>query len=140
MRIDNERIAVDDQRIAVGRRAHRGFIGDRGATAWPVLDDDVRPIDFADLLAQETRQDVGAAARRERNEDPDRTRALRPTTVAGHRQERSGESEREGCDAQVEETATAIGHRALLSVCAHRLAAYCLRAIVHSTCSLEALP
>ena len=86
MRVDDDRVAVDDQRIAVRRRARHRLVGDRGAAARAVLDDDRRSLVLGDVLAEEPRQDVGAAAGRERHHDADRAR-LRPGVVIREREQ-----------------------------------------------------
>src|SRR5262249_44090882 len=82
VRIDDEGVAVDNERIAVGLGTRRRLIGDRGAAARAILDDDGRPVGLADLIAKEPGKNVGAAARWERNHDPDRSRRLGGSAVA----------------------------------------------------------
>jgi hypothetical protein len=76
VRIDDDRVAVDHQRVTVGRGARDRLIGDRGAATGAVLDDHRRPVRLVDLFAQEARKNIGTASRRKRHDDPDRACGL----------------------------------------------------------------
>jgi len=76
--------------LMTSRRARHRFIGDRGTTARAIFDDDGRTIGLVDLLAKESRENVGTAARRERDHDPDRSCRLVPSALIGERQEDKG--------------------------------------------------
>src|SRR4030095_10025000 len=60
-----------DHGVAVGRRLHRHFDADRAAAALPVVHYHRLPERLAELLRQRARHDVGLAARRERDDQPD---------------------------------------------------------------------
>jgi len=65
-------LEAGDQGVAVRRRGQRRQRGDGGAAAGPVLDHDGRFPFRRDDIGQRPRDQVGAAARRERHQDADR--------------------------------------------------------------------
>ncbi len=73
------------QRVAVGGRLRDDVGRDRARSAGPVLDDDRLAEQLGHALAERSRHDVGAAARCETNEQPDRL--LRPGLRARIRRE-----------------------------------------------------
>src|SRR5262249_19543943 len=78
--------------VAIGRGTRHRLVGDRGAAAGTVLDDDRRSLVLGDVLAQEPRQDVGATAGREGHHDADGAPGLRPGLPASQRnRDRCGE-------------------------------------------------
>ena len=68
-RCDREGDVVDQQCVAVGRRARNLRRGDRPAGAGTVLDQHRLAERLAHALADQPRDDVGGAARRERHQD-----------------------------------------------------------------------
>jgi hypothetical protein len=106
-RIDDDRIRRHHDRIAVGRGARRQLVSDRSAGARVVFDDHGLVVRFADLLAQDARQNVGAAPGRERNDDPDGSAGLRP----GRLNERSYARQNDGQRCQLQTFATQDFHR-----------------------------
>jgi hypothetical protein len=75
--IHDER-AVDrhQQRVAVGRGLRDDLGADDGVGARPVVDDDLLAQIFAHLLADEAAEEIGGAARRERNDERDLARRI----------------------------------------------------------------
>src|SRR5664279_3076621 len=87
--------------------ARRQFVSDRGAGARVIFDDHGLVVRFADLLAQDARQNVGAAPGRERNDDPDGSAGLRP----GRLNERSDARQNDAQRCQLQTFATQDFHR-----------------------------
>ena len=86
VRVDGDRRRCAEQRGAIGRR-FRGLAGaDRAAGAADVLNDDRGLQLLLKRLAEDAGDRVGAAAGRERNDQPDRTRRiiLRPRSADRH--------------------------------------------------------
>ena len=89
-RICGEPDARHQQRIAVRAGADRGQRADIGVGAGPVDRDEGLPEPLAEPVAHEPRNEIGAAARRERHDDldrADRIGLLRPRGGAGARDE-----------------------------------------------------
>jgi hypothetical protein len=86
MRIEDKRSGNKQQGITIGRSVRNGFgsnyIGRPGA----VLDHHRQSLRPTDLLGQKAGQDVSGTPRRDRNNDLDRSRRLRPRVVARQRQ------------------------------------------------------
>jgi hypothetical protein len=79
----------DEQRVAIRRRARSRFARDRAACAGAVFDQDLLAPRLAQFLAHDTRRGVDAAARSQRNDDPDRLcRIGLSVGVAGWQQSR----------------------------------------------------
>src|ERR1700687_5252863 len=68
---------ANQQRVAVRRRFRDDLRPDHGARTGPVVDDDLLPPRFGELLTDEARNYVGAAARSERRDEPDWFRRIR---------------------------------------------------------------
>jgi hypothetical protein len=81
-RIGDERIRHQQNRMTIRLGALDRFGSNHGAAARAILDHHRRSLRAADLLRHQARQDVGAAARRVRNDDLDRSRRLRPRAGA----------------------------------------------------------
>jgi hypothetical protein len=64
-----ERVDLHDQRIAVGARPRDDLRSDHRVSAGAVVDDHVLSERVAEVLRQRARDDVGAAARRERHDE-----------------------------------------------------------------------
>lgn len=92
MRIDHKRRRSHQQSITIGRGARRCFGPDYRARPWAVFDQHRRSLDPANLLREQARHGVGRAARRERNDDLDCFRRLRPCVVARKRNKEESES------------------------------------------------
>jgi hypothetical protein len=87
-----------DQRVAVGLRAHGGLHADRAARARSVVDDDGLAQRIRHFLRDDARHDVGAAARRERHDHPDRLGRILASLrrdVGGREREAGEQSETE---------------------------------------------
>jgi hypothetical protein len=77
-RVDRVRAdGAHQQRIAVGRTFRDQLGTDVATGARSVVDDERLPERFRQLLRDRARQDVGRAARRERDDDPHRLRRIR---------------------------------------------------------------
>jgi hypothetical protein len=63
-RVDRIRRRDQQQRVAIGRRAHRGLGADVAAGAGPALDNECLAKPFGEPLRHQPRRDVGRAARR----------------------------------------------------------------------------
>jgi hypothetical protein len=72
--VDREADVVHEQGVAVGRRLGRDVRADRPARAAAIVHDDRLPEAFGELCRDDAPDDVVAAARRERNDEADRTR------------------------------------------------------------------
>jgi hypothetical protein len=71
MRIDHERIGIDEQRIAVGRPPRHRLGRRHRAAARSMLDDDGDVVRRADVVSDQPEQRARASSRRERADDPD---------------------------------------------------------------------
>jgi hypothetical protein len=86
LRIDEVGIRGHQQGGAVGRGARHGFGSDHSARAGAILDHDRHALRATDLLGHQASHEVGTGARRDRNDDLDRSRRLRPCTVTAKRE------------------------------------------------------
>jgi hypothetical protein len=59
---DDDRVCINDQSVSVWCRARHGFVGDRSTATRTVLDDHGWPFGLANVLAEQSRKNVGAAA------------------------------------------------------------------------------
>src|SRR5262249_15442054 len=98
--VDGERLRAEMERITVGRGLRRGRSADIAAGARTVLDDDVLPPRFGELLREDAPERVDGAAARKRDDHAHRPVgiALRPRVRAPSRGENSGSDERNGPD------------------------------------------
>src|SRR5262249_5588398 len=96
--VDGERLRAEMERIAVGRGLRRGRRADIAAGARAVLDDDVLPPRFGELLRENAPERVDGAAARTRDQQAHRPVgiALRPRIRAPSRDENGGSDERNG--------------------------------------------
>ena len=87
-RVDGVVRTGEGDRVAVGRRAERRRHADIAAGAGPVLDDELLPQVIRQVLADDARDDVVGAARRERDDPAHRPRriGLRARDAGGDRQ------------------------------------------------------
>jgi hypothetical protein len=76
LRIDEIGICSHQQGGAIGRGARYGFGSDHSARAWAVLDHHRHTLRTTDLLRHQARHEVSTGARRDRNDDLDRSRSL----------------------------------------------------------------
>ena len=84
-RADDDAVVVDQQRVAVRRRARHRLGRDDAAGARPALDDDRLAFRAGDVIRQDADQKVDAAPGRNRDDDADRSAGLRPCGMIGHR-------------------------------------------------------
>ena len=70
--IDGDRAGAEQQRVAVGRRAHHRIDAERVARAAAVLDVELLAQDLAEVQREHARRRVGGAARRGRHQNLDR--------------------------------------------------------------------
>ena len=77
MRVDQERRIGEQHGLAIGRGACNRLGADHGAGARAVLNHRGDVLGAADLLGQHAGDDVGAAARRQRNHDLQASSGLR---------------------------------------------------------------
>jgi len=70
-RVDQKRRRDDKERGAIRRRPRHRLGTDRAACSRPVFDDHGRTAGAPGLVRQEPRDDIGGAAGRVRNDDPD---------------------------------------------------------------------
>src|SRR5207244_1159308 len=77
VRIDEEGIGGEQERIAVRRRTYRRFRADDLARSRPVVDHDGGALRSPDLFPEQTRQNVGRTTRRGRNDELERSLRLR---------------------------------------------------------------
>jgi len=96
--VDGKRLRAEMERIAVGRGLRRGRGADIAAGARTVLDDDVLPPRFGELLREDAPEHVDGAAARKRNEHVHGPVgiALRRCVRAPSRNENGGSDERNG--------------------------------------------
>src|SRR5439155_24004407 len=76
VRIDEEGIGGEQERIAIRRRARRRFRADDLARPRPVVDHDGCALRSPNLVPEQTRQKVGRATRRGRNDKLERSLRL----------------------------------------------------------------
>src|SRR5215510_15463633 len=91
MRVDDQRVAIDDERVAVGFCTRLRLICYRGPAARAIFNDDGWPVGLVDLLTKKPRENIGTAARGKRYYDPDRSCRLAPSALIGKRQEDKGQ-------------------------------------------------
>ena len=107
-----ERIEREQQCVAIGWCLRHDLRADDAAARRPVVDDERLAEPLAELLRQHAADRVGAAARRER--DDQAHRALRIAALRGHRdREQRGEQDGDG-QAGHEQTCGADGTRATM--------------------------
>ncbi len=116
-----------EQRVAVGRRAHRHFGADVGAAARAVLDHERLAEPNGHPLPEQARQDVGRAAGRDRNDDPHRAGGI--ALGLGERRVRQ-RRQGGGRGGEMQEAAAGRRHLFLTSACScgpcrHRSGAAC---------------
>src|SRR6184192_2187264 len=77
VRIDEEGIGGEQERIAIRRRACRRFRADDLARPRPIVDQDGCALRSPNLIPEQTRQNVGRTTRRGRNDELERSLRLR---------------------------------------------------------------
>ena len=83
-RIDRQRRQAHQQRVAVGRRLGDDVVADDGAGAGAVIDHHLLAELLGEFLRDDAADDVGAAARRRRHDQPDRAVRVILRLCAGH--------------------------------------------------------
>ena len=86
--------------MAVGRRRLQRLRGDLAAGAGAVLHDHRRAELVLQLLGQDARDGIGAAARREADQDADRLRRLRLREAGGKGEQACQEQAAQGLEAE----------------------------------------
>lgn len=81
VRVDDERIGREQERVSIGRGACGCFRADNLARPRAVVDHDGHSLRSPDLLAEQASQSVGHAARRGRHDQLDCSRRLRPRAM-----------------------------------------------------------